>query len=214
MCFHRRRVWSESSILSNAYRDIKKDIKYKLRRAYHTYLNDMLDPDKDQNLKSFWKYIKSRKQDPSGISTLKQDGIIADTAQAKTDLLNSQFTSVFTTENLSNIPDKGSSPFAPMDNITIPHRGVMNSINRLNEKKASGPDKIPIIILKRNCETVATILQCIFQLSLNSGVVPADWKTANVVPIFKKGDRSKPANSRPVSLTFCSVQNAWTHCSI
>ena len=89
---------------------------------------------------------------------LKQDGIIADTAQAKADLLNSQFTSVFTTENFSNIPDKDSSPFAPMNNITISHRGVINSINRLNEKKASGPDKIPIIILKRNCETVAIIL--------------------------------------------------------
>ena len=88
-----------------------------------------------------------------------------------------------------------------MDSITISHRGVMNSINRLNEKKASVPDKIPIIILKRNCETVETIPQCIFQFSLNTGVVPADWKTANVVPIFKKRDRSKPANYRPVSLT-------------
>ena len=88
-----------------------------------------------------------------------------------------------------------------MDSITISHRGVMNSINRLNEEKASDPDKIPIIILKRNCETVADIPQCIFQLSLNTRVVPADWKTANVVPIFKKGDRSKPANYRPVSLT-------------
>ena len=30
---------------------------------------------------------------------------------------------------------------------------------------------------------------------------PTDWKTANVVPIFKKGDRSRPTNYRPVSLT-------------
>ena len=45
------------------------------------------------------------------------------------------------------------------------------------------------------------MLASIFQQSLKSGQVPSDWRTANVVPIFKKGDRSKPANYRPVSLT-------------
>ena len=39
------------------------------------------------------------------------------------------------------------------------------------------------------------------QKSLNTGVVPRDWRTANVTPIFKKGSRSAPGNYRPVSLT-------------
>ena len=39
------------------------------------------------------------------------------------------------------------------------------------------------------------------QKSLNTGVVPRDWRTANVAPIFKKGSRSSPGNYRPVSLT-------------
>ena len=35
--------------------------------------------------------------------------------------------------------------------------------------------------------------------------LPADWKEANVVPLFKKGDRSIASNYRPVSLTcICS----------
>jgi len=37
--------------------------------------------------------------------------------------------------------------------------------------------------------------------SLESGVVPADWKDANVTPIFKKGSKSQVGNYRPVSLT-------------
>jgi hypothetical protein len=33
----------------------------------------MLDPEKDNNSKKFWKYIKSRKQDTMGIGTLKNN---------------------------------------------------------------------------------------------------------------------------------------------
>ena len=40
-----------------------------------------------------------------------------------------------------------------------------------------------------------------FQQLLDSSEIPSDWKKANIVPIFKKGDRTKPANYRPVSLT-------------
>ena len=41
----------------------------------------------------------------------------------------------------------------------------------------------------------------IFQASLDQGKIPQDWKKAFIAPIFKKGNRHKPANYRPVSLT-------------
>jgi Reverse transcriptase (RNA-dependent DNA polymerase) len=44
-------------------------------------------------------------------------------------------------------------------------------------------------------------LTVIFQKSLQSGVVPQDWKLANVIPIYKKGSRGQSGNYRPVSLT-------------
>ena len=40
-----------------------------------------------------------------------------------------------------------------------------------------------------------------FQLSINKGRLPRDWKDGNITPIFKKGSRTKPANYRPISLT-------------
>ena len=50
-------------------------------------------------------------------------------------------------------------------------------------------------------------LLVIFQLSLEQGQVPKEWTTANVTPLYKKGDRSVAANYRPISLTciLCKV---------
>lgn len=37
---------------------------------------------------------------------------------------------------------------------------------------------------------VAQMLTVIFKKSYDSGVVPEDWKTANITPVFKKENRS------------------------
>ena len=38
-------------------------------------------------------------------------------------------------------------------------------------------------------------------MSLQEGIVPLEWKEANIDPLFKKGSRNKSVNHRPVSLT-------------
>ena len=70
------------------------------------------------------------------IGTLKSDGSIAETAESKTNMLNKQFISAFTKEDLSNIPDKGQSPYVPINEIIINENGVRKCLERLNEKKA------------------------------------------------------------------------------
>ena len=41
----------------------------------------------------------------------------------------------------------------------------------------------------------------VFNLSLQEGVVPFEWKEANIIPLFKNDSRNKSENYRPVSLT-------------
>ena len=79
-----------------------------------------------------------------------------------------------------------------MNDIIINENGVKKCIERLNEKKANGPDKIPIKVLKQCSTELAPILTNIFQQYLSTGEIQLDWKHANVVPIFKKWNRSKP----------------------
>jgi len=135
------------------------------------------------------------------IGNLKRNGQIAESASEKAEMLNNQFCSAFTQEDTNNIPIKGHSPHPSMPKIHITLNGVNNCIKRLNPKKASGPDKMPITALKETASEIAPILQSLFQQSLDTHEVPNDWKQANIVLIFKKGDKTKPSNYRPVSLT-------------
>ena len=50
-------------------------------------------------------------------------------------------------------------------------------------------------------EQISTPLAKLFNLSLKEGIVPSEWKEANITQLFKNGLRNKPENYRPVSLT-------------
>jgi len=51
------------------------------------------------------------------------------------------------------------------------------------------------------CLLIAPVLQVIYIQSYQTGTLPNDWLTDNIFPVYKKGDKSTPANYRPISLT-------------
>ena len=108
----------------------------------------------------------------------------------------------------TNIPQPEGCPYPPMPDIEIGRDRVLKLLKKINPNKASGPDMIPARILKDLAEELAPFLTEIFQRSLAGGDVPMDWRSANVTAIFKKGDRFKASNYRPVSLTSlcCKLQ--------
>ena len=60
-------------------------------------------------------------------------------------------------------------------------------------------------VLKELRNEITTVLTFIFNQSLTTGVVPADWRTANIFALHKKGPKDLPENYRPISLTsICS----------
>ena len=77
---------------------------------------------------------------------------------------------------------------------------VRKKLAKLKANKASGPDGISVNVL-RNCLNFDYPLSVLFNMSLQSGIVPSDWRDANVTPLFKKGSRTSSNNYRPVSLT-------------
>ena len=78
---------------------------------------------------------------------------------------------------------------------------VKKVILNLHSSKASGPDCIPVVVLK-NCEPeLSYILAKLFNMCLKESCFPDCYKVSLVVPIFKNvGERSTAKNYHPVSL--------------
>ena len=65
---------------------------------------------------------------------------------------------------------------------------VFEELSSLNPHKAYGLDQICPCLLKEGAKIIASPLAELFNKSLNDGVLPLDWVSANVTPVFKKGD--------------------------
>ena len=76
----------------------------------------------------------------------------------------------------------------------------LSLLSKIDEKKATGLDRIPSKLLKAAANNVAPSLTSIFSRSILTGIYPNDWKAAKVTPLFKKGLKSDPNNYRPISV--------------
>jgi len=78
---------------------------------------------------------------------------------------------------------------------------VMKKLQQLKTDKSPGPYGIHPLLLKEGATVLAKPLSLIFSQSYNTGILPDEWKTAHIVPIFTKGNTTDPANYGPLSLT-------------
>ena len=171
------------------------------RKAHNTYVNNIIASDESGSDKRFFTYVKSRRCDSSGVSPLNHNGVSHSSSKQKAEILNNQFSSVFTKEDKGTLPSLGPSPYASIPDINITVPGISKLLSRLNPHKATGPDNIPSRLLKEAGDQLAPALTLLFNASLIQHRIPTAWSKAFITPIFKKGERSKPSNYRPVSLT-------------
>ena len=90
-----------------------------------------------------------------------------------------------------------------------PHRfelkpiGILDTVKivkSLKNSKALAVDEIPVKFIKEGIEVLALPITQMVNLAIVTKKVPDIWKSAVIHPIFKKGDRSNPANYRPISI--------------
>ena len=88
-----------------------------------------------------------------------------------------------------------------LHNISVTSRMVKKFITNLDSSKASGPDYIPVVVLKNFEPELSYILAQLFNKCLKESCFPDCWKDSSAVPVFKNiGERSTAKNYHPVSL--------------
>ena len=110
--------------------------------------------------KKFWSYIKSKRNEQSGVSSLEKHNELFTDNLAKANILNEQFSSVFTIDNseVDSVPSLDGPSYPGISPIQIDCDGISHLLQEQNPHKASGPDGISAGFLNETSVNIAPAL--------------------------------------------------------
>ena len=187
------------------YRQIRNQVTGQIRKAKKEYEYRLAERIKEQP-KAFYSYVNSKRLTKDNVGPLEDaNGNLIDSDEEMSCILNDYFSSVFTRENVNNMPTASRKIMEDrelkLEKIEVTVEKVMKALMHTKSNKAAGVDGINSSMLKESRLGVVEPLTRIFRASIEEGVVPEQWKSATVTPIFKKGSKKSPGNYRPISLT-------------
>ena len=188
--------------LFRKYKDMQKTLTYKIWRAKRNKEHQLASNSKF-NPKAFFSYIKRITKCQSTICPLDNEEEIISSNIGMANVLNSFFTSVFTKEDESSIPEAENlvGENVSLQYVDFSTKKIKEKLKNVRSFSAPGPDMLYSNVLKELAEELSFPLWALFNQCMHEGYVPEDWRRANVTPIYKKGPKTDPCNYRPVSLT-------------
>lgn len=207
---HLRNKTSHSGQKFKSQRNKVNNMKKYAKEQFFMNINETLSELKTSNSRLYWKTVKMliKGESPSNnippLHNLQDDmKLVFDNAD-KCNVLNNYFCSVTDLENRDkNLPEFDDRGMEIISEIVIFEQDVIDVLSILNPNKAIGPDLISNKMLIAVKSEIARPLCMLFNKSLKQQIFPFDWKIANVIPLYKKGDKSMASNYRPVALLSC-----------
>ena len=157
------------------------------------------------NPKVFYKYMHSKRKIKESVSKLKnKDNKFAKSPRESADLLSEFFSSTFVKEPYGPLSEDCYNISSNLiSELEINTDKVKKLLSTVNTSKSSGPDNIHPKLLRSLSENESFVraVLLLFRKIYESSSMPLQWKTANVIPLHKKGSKTNASNYRPVSLT-------------
>ena len=113
------------------------------------------------------------------------------TAVENANILRDQFSSVFTHEPEGELPPFSTRTIASIFDILITEDMVHNKIIKLSLNKSCGPDELHPWLLLELVDELSKPITFLLNNTIRVGVIPREWRRANVSPIYKQYDQSR-----------------------
>ena len=199
--------WKKYKYYRNKVNNQKKHAKEYFYNNLDTIVSDFQNNDK----RKFWKVIRHfvKNNSTSSIPPLCSALPSGDNQwhfndQDRANCLNDYFASISTVnDENTQLPPFTKLTDNSLSQIICTEQEIEKTIEVLNPNKASGDDGISHKMLRGVSKSVSKPLCILMNRSFEEGIYPDIWKIVNVIPIFKKGDKSQPSNYRPVALLSC-----------
>lgn len=178
----------------------KQENNYNINLANKLVNNNITSKNWWKISKSFLYGEKNSHSIPNLIDPNNNDSILSSPSDKAEHLNNFFLSQMNLPENRPPLPEFERDNVNTLNSIQVTEQEVVDVLRLLDSNKATGADGIPARILKEAGVAISKPLAKLFNISLQSGKVPVEWKMANVIPIFKKGDKHSASNYRPISL--------------
>ncbi|CAH1239166.1 Hypp5743 [Branchiostoma lanceolatum] len=183
---------------TTSFKRLRNKIQHYMKTAKRSFYEKEVDHLKHGDTRKWYSLVKSLMGAPK-----KREGSLP-TPGIDCDSLSEHFSSVWSnvtrdipsTADVSDQLSTGSLPELSIGQVKL-------QLKKLNPRKATGDDHIPIWILTTFHEELAPVLCNIYNSCLQQGIFPEQWKSELVVPVPKTSKPKGPEEYRRISLTSC-----------
>ena len=172
----------------NIFAKLKRNKKYK----YNLKQRENIAQLSKSNPRKFWKYINSSKNNKKHINSNVSE---SDFVKYFSTLFQNQTSN----ENYNDTDNESNINIESLDRpFTVEE--IIKTISTMKRNKSAGNDTVLPDFFIDSKHFIAPYLCKIYNKIYESGVYPEQWTKSIIVPIYKKGDRTNPANYRGISL--------------
>ena len=161
------------------------------------------------NSKSLWDAVKLSKnintpKIPLNMSFNNQEIPPSELPDVFAKFFKSKVQSIVDEQVVNDSVYNGKRKIWTTDHHFMSLNNIITVVKTLKDKKCEGHDRIPQKIIKDGIDILKFPLSYLFDQIYTQKKIPEQWLIAKITPIFKKGNKNKIENYRPIS-NLCST---------